>query len=101
MPTPIQGTYDNFDYDQCLKTAWAVINHNSGPGAQAVLAGVPAFVNSTSLAAPVGNLDLSRINDPARPDRTAWLEQLAHTEWYTEEIASGLPLGRLLLSHPG
>jgi len=100
MPNPVQGTYDNFDYDQCLKTAWAVINHNSGPGSQAVLAGVPAFVDSTSLAAPVGNLDLSRINDPARPDRTAWLEQLAHTEWYTEEIASGLPLSRLLLPHP-
>jgi hypothetical protein len=65
-----------------------------------VLAGVPAFVNATSLAAPVGNLDLSRINDPARPDRTEWLEQLAHTEWYTEEIASGVPLSRLLLPHP-
>jgi hypothetical protein len=66
-----------------------------------VLSGVPAFVNSTSLAASVGNLDLSAINNPARPDRTAWLEQLAHTEWYAEEIASGLPLGRLLLPHLG
>jgi hypothetical protein len=100
-PRPVPGTYDNFDYDQCLRTAWAVINHNSGPGSQAVLAGVPAFVDTTSLAAPVGNLDLSAINDPVRPDRTAWLEQLAHTEWYTEEIASGLPLARLLSIRPG
>ena len=99
-PQPMQGTYDNFDYARCLRSAWAVINHNSGPGSQAVLAGVPAFVDSTSLAAPVGNLDLSTINDPIRPDRTKWLEQLAHTEWYTEEISTGLPLARLLSAHP-
>jgi hypothetical protein len=98
MPRPIQGTYDSFDYDRCLSTAWAVVNHNSGPGSLAVLNGVPAFVHASSLAAPVGNTDLSAINNPSRPDRTAWLERLAHTEWYTEEIASGLPLKRLLLT---
>ena len=99
MPKPIQGTYDNFDYDRSLKTAWAVVNHNSGPGSQAILAGVPAFVDASSLAAPVGNLDLSTINNPLRPDRAQWLEQLAHTEWYTDEIATGLPLERLMVSH--
>jgi len=99
-PRPVQGTYDNFDYDRCLKTAWAVINHNSGPGSQAILSGVPAFVDSTSLAAPVGNLDLSTINNPKRPDRSLWLEQIAHTEWYPEEIATGLPLERLLFPKP-
>ena len=98
MPRPIPGTYDSFDYERCLSTAWAVVNHNSGPGSLAVLSGVPAFVHSSSLAALVGNTDLSAINNPLRPDRTAWLERLAHTEWYTEEIASGLPLKRLLLS---
>lgn len=98
MPRPIQGTYDSFDYDRCLSTAWAVVNHNSGPGSLAVLNGVPAFVHASSLAAPVGNTDLSAINNPSRPDRTAWLERLAHTEWYAEEIASGLPLKRLLLT---
>ena len=98
MPRPIPGTYDNFDYERCLSTAWAVVNHNSGPGSQAIMNGVPAFVHSSSLAAPVGNTDLSTINNPLRPDRTEWLERLAHTEWYTEEIASGLPLKRLLLS---
>jgi hypothetical protein len=95
-PRPIPGTYDSFNYDQCLKTTWAVVNHNSGPGTQAVLNGVPAFVGSTSLAAPVGNLDLAQIENPLRPDRTQWMEQLAHTEWTIPEIESGLPLLRLL-----
>lgn len=100
VPQPIPGTYDSFNYNQCLTSAWAVVNHNSGPGPQAILAGVPAFVGTSSLAAPVGNLDLSTINNPVRPDRTAWLEKLAHTEWYLSEIESGLPLKRLLLSQP-
>jgi hypothetical protein len=97
-PQPIPGTYDSFNYDQCLKTTWAVVNHNSGPGTQAILNGVPAFVGSTSLAAPVANLDLSQIENPLRPDRTQWIEQLAHTEWTIPEIESGLPLQRLLKS---
>jgi hypothetical protein len=100
MPQPVPGTYDNFDYERCLSTAWAVVNHNSGPGSQAVLNGVPAFVDSSSLAADVGNLNLSSIEQPMRPDRSEWLEKLAQTEWYVEEIASGLPLQRLLLTHP-
>lgn len=95
-PVPIPGTYDNFNYDQCLKTTWAVINHNSGPGSQAILNGVPAFVGLTSLAAPVGNLDLAQIENPSRPDREGWLETLSHTEWTIPEIESGLPLLRLL-----
>jgi hypothetical protein len=101
VPKPVPGTYDGFDYNRCLSTAWAVVNHNSGPGTQAIMAGVPAFVDISSLAAPVGNLDLSTINHPVRPDRTAWLERLAHTEWYINEITTGFPLKRLLLSHPG
>jgi hypothetical protein len=97
-PQPVPGTYDSFNYDQCLKTTWAVINHNSGPGTQAILNGVPAFVDSTSLAAPVANLGLAQIENPLRPDRTQWIEQLAHTEWTIPEIESGLPLQRLLKS---
>jgi hypothetical protein len=95
-PRPTPGTYDSFDYDQCLKTTWAVINHNSGPGTQAILNGVPAFVGTSSLAAPAGNFDIANIENPLRPDRTQWIEQLAHTEWTISEIETGLPLQRLL-----
>jgi hypothetical protein len=100
-PQPVPGTYDSFDYNQALKTTWAVINHNSGPGSQAIINGVPAFIGASSLAAPAGNLDLSQIENPLRPDRTQWIEQLAHTEWTIPEIESGLPLHRLLTSITG
>ena len=96
QPRQLVNTYDSFDFDTDLANAWCVINENSGPGCQSVIAGVPAFVGADSLAAPVANLDLSDIEKPWMPDRTAWLEDIAHTEWTVEEIASGLPVQRLL-----
>jgi len=96
QPRPVAHTYDSFDFDTDLANAWCVINENSGPGCQSVIAGVPAFVGTDSLAAPVANLDLLDIEKPWMPDRTAWLEDIAHTEWTVEEIASGYPLQRLL-----
>lgn len=96
--TPVKqsGTYDGFDYDRCLDTAWAVVNHNSGTGVQAIIRGIPAFVDTSSLASPVGNSDLSQIENPWRADREAWLTQICHTEWTVREIAQGEPLRRLL-----
>ena len=93
---PVADTYDSYDLDRGMRNAWAVINHNSGPGVQAVLQGTPAFVDASSLAAPVANLDVSNIESPARPDRGTWLLQLCHTEWLLPEIASGWPIERLL-----
>lgn len=95
-PKPIPGTYDSFDMPHCLEQAWAVINYNSNPGIDSVLAGVPAFVDPSSLAAPVANTDIGLIESPRRPDREQWLNDLAWTEWTHTEIAQGLPL-RLIL----
>lgn len=96
--TPVKqpGTYDGFDYHRCLDNAWAVVNHNSGPGVQAILQGIPAFVDSSSLAGPVGNNDLRQIENPQRPDRESWLRQICHSEWTVKEIVQGEPLRRLL-----
>ena len=64
-PKLIKDSYDSFDFDQCLSNTWAVINWNSGPGVQAVINGVSAFVGNSSLASPVANLDLRNIENPA------------------------------------
>lgn len=95
---PLDNTYDDFDFDHALSQAWAVINWNSGPGSQAILRGVPAFVGRDSLAAPVANLDLTQIESPQRPDRSKWLVDVCHTEWTCDEIATGYPLERLMKS---
>ena len=98
QPQALRGTYDEFDFRSNIGRAWAVVNENSGPGSQAIIDGVPAFVGADSMAVPVANTDFALIEKPRMPDRSAWLEQLCHTEWTVSEIRSGLPLGRLLKS---
>jgi hypothetical protein len=92
LPTKIANTYDTFDFDQSLRNAWAVVNWNSNPGINAVLNGVPAFVGPSSIAVSVANTSFDNLDNPARPDRTQWINDLAWTEWTTHEIATGEPV---------
>ena len=95
IPKKIHGTYDDFDFDDDLKNAWAVVNPSSNTGILSILSGVPAFVTSHSLAASVGNLEFNNLDTPLRPRREEWLEWFCHTEWTLEEIRQGLPISRL------
>lgn len=93
-PQQVQGTYDDFDFN--VDNAYAVVNWSSNPATQAVIKGVPVFVGPESLAWDVGNHSLSTINNPIKPDRTQWLNDIAYTEWTLEEIQNGEALLRLL-----
>lgn len=95
-PLSVPGTYDDYDFRDCIKHAWAVVNWNSGPGVQSVLSGVPVFVGPNSLASPMGNYDLTQIENPMMPDRARWLIDISHTEWMLHEISEGIPINRLL-----
>jgi hypothetical protein len=95
-PKKITGTYDDFDFDEALDDAWAVINWNSSPAVTAALRGIPVFTGPESRAAPVATLDLSLIENPLRPDREQWANDLAWTEWTVEEIQQGLPQGFII-----
>lgn len=94
-PKPMSNTYD--DFDMSFSNTWAVVNYSSNPGVQCIIAGVPAFVSSNSLANPVANniSDFSNIENPAMPERQQWLNDFAWTEYTVEEIYSGLPLTRI------
>jgi hypothetical protein len=94
-PREITSTYDSFNFEEKLKTAWAIVNWNSNPATQAAIDGVPVFVGPSSLAAPVGNLDWSKIENPDTPDREQWVNDIAYTEWSVDEISGGEPLDRL------
>ena len=96
QPRQVVGTYDDFDFDKQLNDAWCVVNWSSNPATQAALNGVPVFTGPESLAAPIANLNLKRIEDPSMPDRQQWANNIAYTEWTVEEIASGEPLSRLM-----
>lgn len=91
MPKKLANTYDSFD---CDFNYHAVVNHNSGPGIQAALAGTRPLVSSTSLAHPV-SVDWSQIEDPYEIDRKQWLIEIAHTEYTVDELAAGLCFPRI------
>lgn len=83
-------------WDLDLSNVFAVVNVSSSPGIQAILAGVPAYVGADSMAFPVANHLDGNYNEPVMPKRRNWLNNLAFTEWTTEEIQSGMPLSRLI-----
>jgi hypothetical protein len=91
QPTKIANTYDSYNL---AFDCHAIINHNSGPGIQAALAGTRPIVDRSSLAYPVG-IDLHNIEQPYTVDRDQWLVEICHTEYTVREIQQGLWLRRL------
>ena len=89
------GSTDEVDFTSALTRAHAVVNYNSNPAIESVMAGVPVYVDQSSLCWPVGNAIGGDVEHPAKPDRTEWLKQISYTEWFVEEIKQGLPWKRL------
>jgi hypothetical protein len=71
-----------------LRDCWAVVTHSSNVAVDAVIAGVPVFVQPTCPAAPVGRLDLDLAN-PVTPGRDRWLYSLASQQFSLAEMRSG------------
>jgi len=90
-PQRIDNTYDSYNL---AFDCHAIINHNSGPGIQAALAGTRPIVDSTSLAHPVSIVHAD-IDRPYDRDRDQWLVEICHTEYTVQEIQQGLWLRRL------
>jgi hypothetical protein len=95
-PQRVVGTYDDYDISTSINHAWALVNYNSNPAVTAVLQGTPAFVGASSIAVPVANLDFSHIENPLRPDRTQWANDLAWSEWTVSEIGQGQGLDQAI-----
>ena len=93
-PQKIANTYDSYNL---AFDCHALVNHNSGPGIHAALAGTRPIVDTTSLAWPVG-VRLDQIELPYTVDRDQWLTEICHTEYTLEEIKKGLWLHRLHLA---
>jgi hypothetical protein len=94
QPVRIDNTYDSYNL---AFDCHALVNHNSGPGIQAALAGTRPIVDTTSLARPV-SVRLDQIELPYTVDRDQWLTEICHTEYTLEEIKKGLWLHRLHLA---
>jgi len=92
-PVRVANTYDSYNL---AFDCHAMVNHNSGPGIQAALAGTRPVVDSSSLAYPVG-IGFEHIEQPYVIDRDQWLTEICHTEYTVKEIEQGLWIQRLAL----
>ena len=91
QPVKITNTYDSYNL---AFDCHAIINHNSGPGIQAALAGTRPIVDVSSLAHPV-SIQIENIDQRYTIDRDQWLTEICHTEYTVQEIQKGLWLQRL------
>ena len=91
QPHAVANTYDSFDlrFD-----CYALVNHNSGPGIQAAIAGCRPIVHESSLAHPVSS-SYSDIEKPYLINRDLWLTQICHTEYTLDELRKGTWLKRI------
>lgn len=93
---PVEIRYKNWgsaeaDFQEALGGVHAVIVFSSIAGVQAALYGVPCFATMDCASARFGSMDLSRIENPAKPDnreQMAW--ELADNQWTLEEISGGM-----------
>ena len=91
-PMQIESTYDAFNINYNYH---AVVNHCSGPGINAVIAGSNVVVDEKSLAYPM-SMKLKQIeNPPQKRNKDKWLVEISHTEYTVDEINNGLWLTRL------
>jgi hypothetical protein len=72
-----------------LRGAHCLVTHGSNAAVEAVIMGCPVYVDMTSAAALVGQIDLSKIEQPIFPERQPWLNSLAYSQFTEAEMING------------
>lgn len=89
-PIRVRYKHDPRPFEEDLATAWAVVCFVSVCGVHAALAGVPSFATGVCASQVFGTGDLSRIENPVRPDNRLELARvLAANQWSMHEIETG------------
>jgi|TARA_B110000459_G_C16580573_1_gene481078 hypothetical protein len=74
-----------------LKTAHAVINHNSSPGVVSAIEGVPVFLTDAlhSQACEVSHHSFENLENTQQFDREPWIHKMAQMHWTLDELKDG------------
>jgi hypothetical protein len=65
-----------------------IVTFNSAVPVLGTILGIPCYCSPYAAAYPM-NINLSYINNPPEPNRQAWLNQLVHHQYTSEEMKSG------------
>lgn len=76
-------------FQVAISDAHCVVTSSSIAAVEAVVSGVPVFVDECSAAAPVGLTDLTKIETPIYPEREPWAASLAYGQFTREEMKTG------------
>jgi hypothetical protein len=79
-------------YDALNDDVYALVTYNSIAAIEAIQHGIPAFAMAPTAADPVGNKDLTQIENPNRPDEDLvqrWLHSIAYSQFNLDEIITG------------
>lgn len=85
------GNYDQYNLEEILENSCLLINFNSNSGLEGAFNGINVYVDKTSLCYDISIKNLSNINNLSNIDRSKWLEKIAYTEWFEDEIQKGVP----------
>jgi hypothetical protein len=82
---------DHANIRDALTNAWCTVGYNSTPNVVSAIEGIPGYIEDPihSWAADVAFTNLSQIEQPPEPDRTAWASKIANIHWSNEEVRSG------------
>ena len=79
-------------YDALDNDIYALVTYNSIAAVEAIQYGIPAFSLAPTAADPVGNKDLTKIENPNMPAEDIiqkWLYSIAYSQFSLDEIISG------------
>jgi hypothetical protein len=82
---------DHANIRDALVNCWCTVGINSTPNVVAAIEGVPGYIEdpARSWAADVAFTDLSQVENPPMPDRSAWTAKIANIHWSNSEVRSG------------
>lgn len=74
--------------DEHLNNCHALVTYNSNVAVEAIMKGIPAFVDNVSCAYTLGNVDLQNINKPIYAEREEWIKHLSYSQFYLSELCN-------------
>ena len=77
-------------FEDDVKNAWAVVSLVSIAGVEAACLGIPVFCHEASPCSVLGNLDVSKIEEPYLACRDQWLNTLSYYQYTELELKQGM-----------